>query len=59
VINENNAIIELGFIKEARDKVLEVIKYFEENSGDMEMICNSEGFIINYIDFSFKESFLS
>jgi len=36
---------ELGFIKEARDKVLEVIKYFEENSGDMEMICNSEGFI--------------
>ena len=28
-----------------RDKVLEVIKYFEENSGDMEMICNSEGFI--------------
>lgn len=36
---------ELGFIKEARDKILEVIKYFTENSGDMEMICNSEGFI--------------
>jgi len=36
---------ELGFIKEARDKILEVIKYFTENSGDMEMICNSEGFV--------------
>jgi hypothetical protein len=36
---------ELGFVKEARDKVKEVIKFFSENSGDIEMLCNSEGFI--------------
>lgn len=35
---------ELGFLKEARGKVKDVIKYFSENSGDVEMLCNSEGF---------------
>lgn len=36
---------ELGRIIEARDKIKEVIKFFDENTGDVEMICNSEGFI--------------
>lgn len=36
---------ELGRLMEAREKIQDVIKFFEENSGDVEMICNSEGFI--------------
>jgi hypothetical protein len=36
---------QLGFLKDARDKIKEVIKFFSKNSGDVEMICNSEGFL--------------
>jgi len=36
---------ELGYIKEVKEKIEEVIKFFTESSGDVEMICNSEGFI--------------
>jgi hypothetical protein len=36
---------ELGRLIEARDKIEEIIKFFEESSGDVEMICNSEGFV--------------
>ena len=36
---------ELGSIKDIKDKLKEVIKFFSKESGDIEMICNSEGFI--------------
>jgi hypothetical protein len=36
---------EFGRLNEAREKIKEVIKFFKEDSGDVEMICNSEGFI--------------
>lgn len=36
---------QLSQLKEAKSKLKEIIKYFTENSGDMEMICNSEGFV--------------
>jgi len=36
---------ELGFVRDAKSKIEEVIKFFGENDGDIEMICNSEGFI--------------
>jgi ribosomal protein S8 len=36
---------EIGSIKNAKEKISEVIKFFSESSGDVEMICNSEGFI--------------
>jgi len=35
---------EIGAIKDIKDKLIEAIKFFSENSGDVEMICNSEGF---------------
>lgn len=35
---------ELGFLKDAEAKLKDVIKFFSENSGDVEMVCNSEGF---------------
>ena len=36
---------QLGFLKDARDKIKDVVKFFSENSGDVEMVCNSEGFL--------------
>lgn len=36
---------ELGRMIEAKEKIKEVIKFFSENNSDVEMICNSEGFI--------------
>ncbi len=36
---------ELGFLRDAKEKIKEVIKYFSENRGDIEAICNSEGFV--------------
>lgn len=36
---------EIGHLREMLDKVKETIKYFTEGSGDVEMLCNSEGFI--------------
>lgn len=36
---------ELGFIRDAKSKVEEVIKFCSNDAGDVEMICNSEGFI--------------
>ena len=36
---------ELGSIKDVKEKLKEVIKFFTKDSGDIEMICNSEGFI--------------
>lgn len=36
---------ELGEITDIKSKLEEVIKYFTEDSGDVTMLCNSEGFI--------------
>jgi hypothetical protein len=36
---------EIGNLKDVKIKLKEIIKYFSENSGDLEMICNSSGFI--------------
>lgn len=36
---------ELGRVTDVKEKLKEVIKFFEEDNGDVEMICNSEGFI--------------
>jgi hypothetical protein len=36
---------EMGRLKEAQEKIKDVIKFFEESGGDVEMICNSEGFV--------------
>ncbi len=36
---------ELGRMEEGREKIKDVIKYFSSNSGDVEMVCNSEGFV--------------
>lgn len=36
---------ELGAIQDIKEKLKEVIKFFTKDSGDIEMICNSEGFI--------------
>ncbi len=36
---------EIGYLKDVLEKIKELIKYFTENNGDVEMICNSEGFI--------------
>jgi hypothetical protein len=35
---------QLGYLKDMREKLKEIVKYFTENAGDVEMICNSEGF---------------
>ncbi len=36
---------ELGRMEEGKAKIEDVIKFFSNSSGDVEMICNSEGFI--------------
>lgn len=36
---------ELGYLKDLKAKVLETIKFFKEDNGDVTMVCNSEGFI--------------
>ena len=36
---------EIGFLKETKEKLKDIIKFFSNNSGDIEMVCNSEGFI--------------
>lgn len=36
---------EIGSLTEAKDKISDVIKFFSNNSGDVQMLCNSEGFI--------------
>jgi len=36
---------EVGAIKDIKEKLKEVIKFFTKDSGDVQMICNSEGFI--------------
>jgi ribosomal protein S8 len=41
---------ELGFLKDARSKIKECLKFFSESSGDVEMVCNSEGFIERWKD---------
>ena len=35
---------EIGAIKDAIGKITETIKFFETNSGDVSLLCNSEGF---------------
>lgn len=35
---------EIGFLKDAKQKLKEIIKFFTDNSGDVELLCNSEGF---------------
>lgn len=35
---------EIGNLKDIKTKLTEVVKFFSENNGDIEMICNSEGF---------------
>lgn len=35
---------ELAAMKDMKSKIEETIKYFNENSGDVQMLCNSEGF---------------
>lgn len=35
---------ECGFIRDAIEKLKEIIKFFSNNTGDVEMVCNSEGF---------------
>jgi hypothetical protein len=35
---------EIGTVRDIKAKLTEVIRFFNENSGDVEMICNSEGF---------------
>lgn len=35
----------LGRLEDDREKIKEILTFFKENSGDVEMICNSEGFI--------------
>jgi len=41
---------ELGFLKEAQEKLKDVVKFFSQDSGDVQMICNSEGFIERWKD---------
>jgi len=36
---------ELGILNDIKTKLLDVIKFFTNDSGDVEVICNSEGFI--------------
>lgn len=36
---------ELGRLFDAKEKIEEIIKFFKEDDGTVEMICNSEGFI--------------
>lgn len=36
---------EIGFLKDAKAKLKEVIDYFSKNSAEIEVLCNSEGFI--------------
>lgn len=36
---------EMGRLIEAKEKIKEVIKFFNEDSGNVEMICNSDGFV--------------
>ena len=36
---------ELGCVKDAREKVKDAIRFFTENTGDIQMLCNSEGFL--------------
>ena len=36
---------ELGRLKEGAEKIKDVIKFFTENDGNIEMICNSDGFV--------------
>ena len=36
---------ELGRMEEGKAKIEDVIKFFSNSSGDVEMICNSEGFV--------------
>lgn len=39
------ASYELGKLKEIKEKLTDVINFFKESTGDVEAICNSEGFI--------------
>jgi hypothetical protein len=36
---------EMGFLKDARDKISETLNFFQQDGGDVTMICNSEGFV--------------
>lgn len=36
---------ELGFLRDAKSKISDTLKFFQNNTGDVTMICNSEGFI--------------
>lgn len=35
---------ELGYLRDARQKIQEIVAFFESDSGDVTMICNAEGF---------------
>jgi len=41
---------EIGYTKDIKEKLTDVIRFFNKNSGDVEMICNSEGFIERWKD---------
>jgi hypothetical protein len=36
---------EMGFLKDAKDKIQDTIKFFSSDSGDITMVCNSDGFM--------------
>ncbi len=36
---------EIGFLKDAKDKIAETVKFFSSDPGDVTAICNSEGFL--------------
>lgn len=36
---------DVAHLKEIKEKLKDVIKFFSNNSGDVEMVCNSEGFV--------------
>ena len=36
---------ELSYLKDLKTKILETLKFFKEDNGDVTMVCNSEGFI--------------
>ena len=36
---------EIGHLKEVKDKIQEIVKFFSEDRGDIQMLCNSEGYI--------------
>jgi hypothetical protein len=36
---------EIGFIKDIKSKIEDTINFFTSSSGDVEMLCNSEGFV--------------